>query len=649
MESVIHDCCGCCPDPKTEEEREVAEAESKIYVARHVQFKKDDPGRQAIGSFNPLTADDWTDMAYIGNTQELCQKICDGDVGFVDDWCKNNPDDVDRRDHTGRTPLHLAAQCSTPEVLKCLVDHGARIVSRLVDGMTALHIASARGNADMVTTLLEKSEANEEEEADKEDRRKAEKKRSSRVTEKRTDDEDAMEDDSNENDHSDEEMDDLSSESDTNMTDGSFVKVSDEKRSDEDVLDNDGEGEPDIYDVNVLAWDTPVSPLHLAILGGHSGVIKTLVSTFGADALLPIKIINQRSRNPQHAIMTLVLAARLSDPSASRVTHDLLAHGASSAQADIHRVSAFHYLVAKKRVELLKACIEDDKAAAKSALNYINVEAHYWKPTVDTALMTAIRAGDSELVNYLLDLGAKAAIDLDSFASACTAANQQHRYYEANDASKIWREAVIQPIMLAIENDMPEVVLRLVHEGANINTIDKDAHESIERFQSSDRHHLQGKSVLDATVAETKVLEEVIEWKQEFPRLPVLQDDNSYLKGTKPGSYARWYLSKSIETAKKIVTGWKECSTEEAKKEEDVPGKEQRRQALTALKARFLDLQHQLKNRGAKTLEELHPDMSRRREDNNQESGPSKEVAVELKVEFKTSASDEVLDGYTQL
>lgn len=167
VESVIHDCCGCCPEPKIEEERKVAEEERKIYVYGDLAFTKDDPGRQTIGSFNPLTDDDWTEMAYIGNTQELCQKICDGDLDFVDAWCEKNPYSIDRRDHTGRTPLHIAAQCSTPEILECLVDHGARIVARLVDGMTALHIAAARGSVDMVTTLLEQSEENEAGEAEK--------------------------------------------------------------------------------------------------------------------------------------------------------------------------------------------------------------------------------------------------------------------------------------------------------------------------------------------------------------------------------------------------------------------------------------------------------------------------------------------------
>lgn len=156
----------------TDEEREIAEEESKIYVFGDMIFMEDDPGRQTIGSFHPLTDDDWTDMAYIGNTQELCQKISDGDIDFVKGWCEKIPESIDRRDHTGRTPLHLAAQCSTPEILKCLVDHGARIVARLVDGMTALHIAAARGSVEMVSTLLERSEENEATEDEKEEQKR---------------------------------------------------------------------------------------------------------------------------------------------------------------------------------------------------------------------------------------------------------------------------------------------------------------------------------------------------------------------------------------------------------------------------------------------------------------------------------------------
>ncbi len=650
IESVLHDCCGFCPEPTTEEERDVAEEESKIYVSRDVEFKKDDPGRQAIGSFNPLTDDDWTDMAYIGNTQELCQKICDGDASFVAEWCKKNPHDVDRRDHTGRTPLHLAAQCSTPEVLECLVENGARIVARLVDGMTALHIASARGNVDMVTILLERSEENEEDEAKKEDRKKAERKARSQSAEKGTGNTEIMADDEDGDDDSDEDMDDFSSESDTNMTDASFVKVSDNKGSDEDALDKDNDGEPDVYDVNVLAWDAPVSPLHLAILGGHSEVTKTLIGTFGADALLPIKIVNQYSRSPQHAIMTLVLAALLTDPAASRVTHELLTHGASSAQADIERVSAFHYLTAKKKVDLLKVCVEEDGAAAKSALNHLVVNASYWKTQVDTPLTTAIKSGNVDLVNYLLDIGAKPVIDLDSFASAWSAARRDGYTYRTDDTSKTWREDVIQPIQLALDNDMPEIVLRLVEMGADINTFDQDAHRSIGLSKNDDQAKIHGKSILDEVTAKIEAITEAIEKKRELPRPPVLQTDSCYLKDTEPGSYAHWYLSKSIETAKNIVAAWKECKIKRDKEEEDRVGKQHRLSPLKALKARYISLQHRLEELGAKTLEQLHPGLIERLKENSKEkSGPEKDVPIELTLRFQTSASDEVMEGYKLL
>lgn len=62
-DDVFHDCCGYCPQPVTFEEEDVAEQESKTYVSGDIAFIQDDPGRQQIGSFNPLSADDWTEMA----------------------------------------------------------------------------------------------------------------------------------------------------------------------------------------------------------------------------------------------------------------------------------------------------------------------------------------------------------------------------------------------------------------------------------------------------------------------------------------------------------------------------------------------------------------------------------------------------------
>lgn len=150
----------------------MAEKESKIYVNGPVTFMKDDCGRQAIGSFNPLSPDEYTDMAYVGNTELLCQAIIDKDVHYVEQWLRQDGNDPNTRDHTGRTPLHLAVSYSSLEVVQCLIDQGARLVARLVDGKTALHLACLRGDPSMVSALLRKSEANEEDDSKKTDERR---------------------------------------------------------------------------------------------------------------------------------------------------------------------------------------------------------------------------------------------------------------------------------------------------------------------------------------------------------------------------------------------------------------------------------------------------------------------------------------------
>ena len=139
---VIGDCCGYCPKPTTPEDEEIAEVENKVYVSGELTFIKDDPGRQTIGSFHPLTADDWTEMAYVGNNARLCQAIVDGDAEHVQDWLNQEGADPNERDYTGRTPLQLAVMSSTPEIVQILIDANARIVARMVDGRTALHLAA---------------------------------------------------------------------------------------------------------------------------------------------------------------------------------------------------------------------------------------------------------------------------------------------------------------------------------------------------------------------------------------------------------------------------------------------------------------------------------------------------------------------------
>lgn len=61
------------------------------------------------------------------------------------------------------------------------------------------------------------------------------------------------------------------------MATGSFVKVGKKEAVTSENIADDGEDEPNFYDINVTAWDTPCSALHLAIVNGHVPVVQELV------------------------------------------------------------------------------------------------------------------------------------------------------------------------------------------------------------------------------------------------------------------------------------------------------------------------------------------------------------------------------------
>jgi hypothetical protein len=220
-------------------------------------------------------------MAYIGNTARLCQSIVDCDVDDVLSWLSQEEADPNKRDYTGRTPLHLAVMSSTPDIVRALVDHGARITARLADGRTALHLAAERGNVEMVKILMEKSITNEEVDEEKKARIKMAKFGSNidgPKPPKKTEETDSDEDDESEEDSDGELIDGEETEADSHsIATGSFVKVKNgEEESKDDIALEEKTDEPDYYKIDVLSWDIPCSPLHLAIAGGHEDVVRQL-------------------------------------------------------------------------------------------------------------------------------------------------------------------------------------------------------------------------------------------------------------------------------------------------------------------------------------------------------------------------------------
>ncbi|KAF2192505.1 ankyrin repeat protein [Zopfia rhizophila CBS 207.26] len=643
-EDVIHDCCGYCPKPVTEEEHDVAKEEAKIYVSGDISFIRDDPGRQAIGSFNPITDDDWTEMAYVGSTARLCQAIIDGDLEHVEDWLQEGSD-PNTRDYTGRTPLHLAVLASTPDVVRALINHGARLVARLADGRTALHLAAARGSVEMVKMILEKSEENEEEEARKTEVRK----RASAAA--RQQDVDGMGVDKKET-GSEEDIEMIDEDSDEDMqstTTGSYIKIKEEEKKKQDIIpDYDDQGEPDIYDISVLAWDSQCSPLHLAILNGHVAVVRELVSTFGADVLLPIKLLNSRDKTPRGAILTLVLTLRLPLEKAKVMAQTLLEIGASSAQSDMKQVTALHY-IAEQEPAVLETLLEYDEPAAKRAINHLSVHGSSWSPSAASPLMSAISKGNALAALKLLEAGANPNIEFKDWMKSVEMQYEDVSRRDAKRNQNDYIKDVEQPIILAVQAELPDVVLHLLSHGVDPNALTKQTQNCLVdewyfRYNTPE-------SLLDIVRNKIKKLKNFND--EKAPSLPELKlkEGVDYLQGIEPNSYKYFIAKMQIQDTKADDQRSKEAYEERLKKYNERKGVAEKKEAVEALAAEFERIETELLNRGAKTFKELHPDKIKEQSQNNRDSySDNNPKPWEITFDFRVhDLTDETREAYLKL
>lgn len=608
VEDVIEDCCGFCPKPTTPEETEVADKEGEIYISGKVAFLIDDPGRQQIGSFNPLTEDDWTDMAYVGNTARLCQSIVDSNVDEVADWLSQEGADPNQRDYTGRTPLHLAVISSTPDIVRTLVAHGARLTARLADGMTALHLAAERGDVKMVKILMDKSEENENEEMEKQDRRRRVQRDSSRPeTEEQTDPEDGDEDE----DSDGELIDGEDTEADVHsMATGSFVKVEKPEDAQADVELDANTDEPDFYKRDVLAWDIPCSPLHLAIAQGHEDVV-TLLNEYGSDTLLPVKFLNS-DKQPTGAILTLSLALVLPLDKAKSMAKLLLKLGATSSQADLNGCTAFHRYIQSGQDEMVDVLWDEDQTGVKAAINHIVADDRgYWNAKAVGPLHTAIDNGDAVLVLKLLEAGAKPEIDFDAWLKATKFSKAANRLSDFESNKKLFNKHVEQPIIYAATH-CPDssVAMELLERGANPNTVTSRSSEIV-----ADEwmwRYNKGESLLD--VVRSQILR-LRKYKGETPTKKKLQRPDGMqeqLDNAPKESYEYWITAEDIKTREDALkTQQEEDEAEEKKKAAEQFGIEEKKAAIKEVIEGLEKLEKAIINRGGKSFYEIHTDIKK--------------------------------------
>ena len=361
------------------------------------RFIQEDPGRQSLsGSFNPIDDGEWAEQAYIGEAEKLCKAIISFDRVTVLQMIKEV--DINRRDHVGRTPLHLAILTGASEIACDLIDAGARMMSRLVDGRTALHLAAQLGLERVVEKLLEKSELNKEE-AEKEKTAKEAEESKTAVDEDdpmdgtNKDDEDAKSEDIGDDDDEDEEEakedDDYEVINREDANDGAVTNAN---------IPEDDEDEPDILDVNIPDWDYGLTPLGYAIVHGHLDVVDQLLVA-ESDPLQPVKS-NSHDIPIVHPLALTVLTE--DEEVACKIAERLIQAGATSSTADRALMSVFLRIVTAGRPKLLSTLFRVD-SKAKKLVNF---------PTVQfgTAIFpttAAVANGDFTALALLLAHGAK--------------------------------------------------------------------------------------------------------------------------------------------------------------------------------------------------------------------------------------------------
>ena len=583
-------------------------------------------------------------MAYVSNTEQLCQAIVDNDVFAVKAWLSQDGADPNARDYTGRTPLHLASSTSTPEIVQCLVDHGARLIARVADGRTALHMAAARGSVEIVRILLKRSEQNEEQEESKKDDARMDTS------------EDAKKQNTglSESEESDIEMIDGNDADDTSSRNSaSFVKV-DPVSSSEDVFDalptGGKEMDPDIYDINVVSWDSSTSALHLAILNGQVDVVEELVSSFGADVLLPIKLLDSNNA-PKAAILTLVLALQLPLEKAKAMTQKLLQLGASPAQADLNRNTPLHYLAVSKYDELLNSYTYHDEPAVKRAINHLAFNGSGWDPQPYSAFIAAVSAKNVIGAIKMLDAGANPSLEFSHVIKSAKAAFTQIEENSSEENQNMFRHRISQPVILAVDKELPDLAIDLIaSRGVDPNTLTGDGYFVVD--DEDMRETIKGESLLDCVQRKIKQLRAYKgERVNSTPPRPLDADDNVYLSGIADGTYAMWYAKQQLKEArqqyesvlkehKSIVDQAKSCK-----------GVDEKSAAINELAEKFEKLETVLRDNGAKKFAELYPDIEGPQQDEDEEDEEdTRKDRFKVKFTFGVpDLTDLKREGYLQL
>ncbi|GBB92606.1 hypothetical protein RclHR1_02030009 [Rhizophagus clarus] len=456
MEQIFNDCCGHCPVPSTPEEVASQIEEDKIFIRGKMEFIKDDPGRQTVGSFHPLTDNDWATQAYITNVREdLCNACARGEVDVVENLLKQNSNinedsqtnkvNVEARDYLGRTPLQLAVLGGHTEIVRILLQHDARITARMPDGKTVVHLSSQYGYLDILKLLLQKSDEN---------KKKAQEKEKEKLE---TNNNDMIIDDSLE------------------MVNGiQGPSIASKDQDPDSILDPRNENEHvDIVDINGESRDHPLTPLEYAILFGNVEIVRQLVKA-GANVQRLIKLQNHNVKYEPCYPLNLCLLTQ-DQKSGLEIASILLENGASASRIGYNFNSILHFAVKIGKIQFVKLFLDMDP---KSLQQINSLNSHLESP-----LYLAVANNHLEITELLIKYGATAYITLEK-------SQEYLNRRKSSETAESLLKSVRQPIFNALQNNL---YCTLIEAGVDVNaTYYKEYIREIEKLIDDNKAKIKG-------------------------------------------------------------------------------------------------------------------------------------------------------------
>ncbi|KAG5637903.1 hypothetical protein H0H81_002731 [Sphagnurus paluster] len=474
MPECLEDCCEHCPEPIDADECKLQDSEDETQVRGRIAFIKEDPGRQSMsGSFNPIDVGEWSAQVYIGETQHFFAAIVAQDSEAVSKMIKNEID-VNRRDHVGRTALHVAILTGAVDIACMLVDAGARITARLVDGRSALHLAAQYDQPVVIRKLFEKSASNKASIGEIETDDKMDVDAPSTAPPERPSSEDdwtsgddgviamdtEMEDEGDDEGEDHEDDEDEEEDDERSGRKGLRPKEAAEDADKQDTQDfpEDSTDEPDILEVNLPDWDLGFTPLAHAVMSGSTAAINELLKE-GADVTLVNK--SKAHDNAFHPLTLTIL--REDEDEASIIFERLVAAGASTSTADENMCTIFHQAVIADKVKLVSTILKCDP----NANSVLNFPAFGWNSSI-FPLVRAIELRHYSMVATLVAFGAKLIFTEEDVTRAIEATPQKKRPNFFSFGVNNTINEVFFPVETAIakNDDIAELLIAL---GAEFN------------------------------------------------------------------------------------------------------------------------------------------------------------------------------------